>query len=255
MAYIFAALIGISLGVLGGGGSILTVPVLVYLLGFEAKLSIALSLAIVGLTSLVGVGSHFKKGNVDLKIALVFGPVAMVGTFAGAKLSVFFSGTLQLLFFAVIMLLAAVMMLRKSSSSSSQATPETTAPAKKSRHFLIALEGLFVGLVTGIVGVGGGFMIVPALVLFGGLEMRRAVGTSLLIIAAKSFAGFAGYFGQVEIPWSFLLQFSAVSSLGIFVGTALSQRLPQNTLRKIFAIFLILMSLFILYKNIALVSV
>lgn len=260
MGYFFAALIGLSLGVLGGGGSILTVPVLVYVLGMEAKLSIALSLAIVGLTSLMGVVTHFRKGNVDLKIAAVFGSVAMVGTFAGAKLSVFFSGTMQLIFFSVIMLLAAVMMLRKSGKSA-ETPPELANEAAeklvakvKSPYPLIALEGLVVGLITGIVGVGGGFMIVPALVLLGGLEMRRAVGTSLLIIAAKSFAGFMGYLNQVEVPWVFLLQFTSVSIVGIFVGAAVAQKLPQNTLRKLFAVFLIVMGVFILYKNIALAA-
>ncbi|MEC9282045.1 MAG: sulfite exporter TauE/SafE family protein [Bdellovibrionota bacterium] len=246
IAYFLASLIGLSLGLLGGGGSILTVPILVYALGMEAKLAIALSLAIVGATSLLGVYGHYKKNNVDLKVALIFGPVAMAGTFLGAKLSQFLTGQMQLLLFAGIMLIAAVFMMkgRKDEDESDDDTE-----LKKLNYMLIVAEGVFVGIITGLVGVGGGFLIVPALVLMTGLPMKRAVGTSLLIISLKSFAGFAGYIGLVEIPWEFLVKFTAASAVGIFIGTYLVQFVSQKKLKKAFAIFLVFMGIYILYKN------
>ncbi|MAF90573.1 MAG: sulfite exporter TauE/SafE family protein [Bdellovibrionota bacterium] len=246
IAYFLASLIGLSLGLLGGGGSILTVPILVYALGMEAKLAIALSLAIVGATSLLGVYGHYKKENVDLKVALIFGPVAMAGTFLGAKLSQFLTGQMQLLLFAGIMLIAAAFMVkdRKGDEENSE-----KLEVKELNYLLIVAEGIFVGIITGLVGVGGGFLIVPALVLMTGLPMKRAVGTSLLIISLKSFAGFIGYIGLVEIPWDFLLKFTIASAIGIFIGTYLVQFLSQKKLKKAFAVFLIFMGIYILYQN------
>lgn len=241
IGYLLATLIGLSLGLLGGGGSILTVPILVYAMGMDPKLAIALSLAIVGATSLIGVISHTRAKNVDFKVAIIFGPIAMAGTFGGAKLSQFLSGEVQLLIFSVIMLLASIFMLR--------GRQETEAVEKELNIPLIAGEGLVVGVITGLVGVGGGFLIVPALVLMAGLSMKRAVGTSLLIISAKSFAGFAGYIGLVEVPWEFLLKFTAFSGVGIIIGSYLVKFVPQTKLKKAFAIFLIFMGAFILYKN------
>lgn len=246
LGYSLALLIGLSLGLLGGGGSIVTVPILVYAIGMEEKLAIALSLAIVGATSLIGAFSHYKKGNVDFKVFLAFGPVAMLGTFLGAKLSVFFSGQVQLLMFAVIMILAAYFMLK--GRQSVEADPSKQQFTTK-RIALIAVEGIVVGIITGLVGVGGGFLIVPALVLLAGISMKRAVGTSLLIISVKSFAGFSGYLGIVEIPWDFLARFTAVSGLGILAGSALVKHVPQKWLKKIFALFLIMMGIFIFYQN------
>ena len=241
MGYLFAVIIGMSLGLLGGGGSILPVPVLVYGMEMDAKVSIALSLAIVAITSLIGVFSHFKAKNVDIKIALIFGPIAMAGTFLGAKLSVFLSGQVQLIIFSVIMLVASIFMIK--------GRKETDGEKKELNYLFIILEGLVVGIITGIVGVGGGFLIVPALVLLTGLPMKRAIGTSLVIISAKSFSGFAGYVGVVEIPWTFLLTFSAVSGVGILIGSYLVKFVSQEKLKKAFAIFLIFMGIFILYKN------
>ena len=243
LGYSLATLIGLSLGLLGGGGSILTVPILVYAMGMDAKLSIALSLAIVGATSLIGVFSHARAKNVDYKVAAIFGPIAMAGTYGGAKLSQFLSGEVQLLIFAVIMLLASIFMIK--------GREETEAVEKKLNIPLIAIEGLIVGVITGLVGVGGGFLIVPALVLLTGLSMKRAVGTSLLIISAKSFAGFSGYLGLVQIPWEFLFKFTAFSGVGIIVGSYLVKYVSQAKLKKAFAVFLIFMGAFILYKNLA----
>ncbi|ATH06817.1 permease [Halobacteriovorax marinus] len=245
VGYLFAILIGLSLGLLGGGGSILTVPILVYVLNMDPKISIALSLAIVGVTSLFGVFGHYKNKNVDLRVASVFAPVAMGGTFLGAKLSQFLSGQVQLLMFAIIMIIASFFMLKGKKESDE----DESNNKKKLNFILIGLEGLFVGIVTGLVGVGGGFLIVPALVLLGGVTMKKAVGTSLLIISLKSFAGFAGYIGIVEIPWLFLGKFTLFSVVGIFVGSYLVKFVSQSALKKAFAIFLIIMGFFILYKN------
>jgi len=210
-------------------------------LGMNTKLSIALSLAIVGATSLIGVISHYRSGNVNIKIAFAFAPVAMVGTFIGAKLSQFISGEAQLTLFGITMLMAAIFMFRgRGAVKSSQ--------AKKS-YVLIFIVAIVVGILTGIVGVGGGFLIVPALVLLAGASMKESVGTSLLIISLNSFSGFVGYIGVVDIPWTFLLQFTLFSVGGVLIGASLVKFLSQELMKKGFAIFLIVMGFFILYKN------
>lgn len=240
---LLAALIGLSLGLLGGGGSILTVPIFVYVLGYGAKEAIAMSLAVVGVTSLFAMIGHWRQGNVNLRVALIFGAVAMSGTYLGARLAVFFSGAAQLILFAGVMLIAAYFMFRDKTSVS-EAEAHDKMPLG-----LIVLEGLAVGVLTGLVGVGGGFLIVPALVLLGKVPMKAAVGTSLLIIAMKSASGFVGYLGQVEIPWAFMGLFTAVAIAGSFGGTYIARFVPQETLKKGFAVFLIVMGIFILFQN------
>lgn len=242
---LLAVLIGASLGLLGGGGSILAVPVFVYVLGFGAKEAIAMSLAVVGLTSLFAAYGHWRAGNVDLRVALIFGAVAMSGTYLGARLSVFFSGSAQLILFAGVMLAAAFFMFRDRTPGVED--PQTTG--KKLSLRAIVPEGLAVGVLTGLVGVGGGFLIVPALVLLGKVPMKLAVGTSLLVISMKSAAGFAGYLGQVEIPWAFMGLFTTLAIAGSFAGTYLVRFVPQRTLKKAFAAFLVVMGLFILGQN------
>lgn len=239
--YLLATLIGLSLGLLGGGGSILTVPILVYVLKMDPKISIALSLAVVGTTSLFGVIGHYRNKNVNIKMALVFAPVAMLGTFIGAKVSQFISGQVQLISFALIMILASYFMLK--------GRKDSDAKNIKPNFMFIGIVAMVVGLLTGIVGVGGGFLIVPALVLLAGASMKESVGTSLFIITLNSFSGFAGYIGLVEIPWIFLLKFTFCSVLGIFMGTFLVKFVSQKALKKAFGIFLIFMGFFILYKN------
>ena len=245
-----AALIGLSLGLLGGGGSILTVPIFVYVLGFEAKEAIAMSLAVVGTTSLVGAAGHWRAGNVNARVALVFGLVAMAGTYLGARLAVYFSGAAQLTLFAAVMLLAAFFMFReKEPAPRPGATHADAPPASGMPLGLIVLEGIAVGVLTGLVGVGGGFLIVPALVLLGRVPMKQAVGTSLVVIAMKSAAGFAGYLGQVEIAWAFMALFTSVAIAGILMGTWLVRFVPQAALKRSFAVFLLVMGVFILYQN------
>jgi uncharacterized protein len=261
-----AALIGLSLGLLGGGGSILTVPIFVYVLGFGAKEAIAMSLGVVGAVSLFGAAGHWRAGNVNLRVALIFGAVAMVGTYAGARLAIFFSGAAQLALFAVVMLLAAFFMLREKKplppgdeawlaetvdggSAGVPAVRPEAPPVERMPLALIVVEGLAVGVLTGLVGVGGGFLIVPALVLLGKIPMKQAVGTSLLVIAMKSATGFLGYLGQVEVPWAFMTLFTGVAVLGIVLGTYLVQYVSQAALKRAFALFLLVMGGFILYQN------
>ena len=240
--------VGLTLGLLGGGGSILAVPIFVYMLGFGAREAIAMSLAVVGVTSLVGATRHWRAGNVKLRVALTFGAVAMLGAYLGARLAVFFSPAAQLALFGGVMLVAAVFMFRRRSPASGEEGDDTPAAAGM-RLGLVALQGFAVGVLTGLVGVGGGFLIVPALVLLGRLPMKQAVGTSLVIIALNSAAGFYGYLGQVEVPWAFMGLFTAVTVTGILVGTSLVRFVPQEALRRAFAVFLVVMAGFILYQN------
>jgi uncharacterized membrane protein YfcA len=246
---LLAALMGLSLGLLGGGGSILAVPILKYVVGFGAKEAIASSLAVVGLTSLFGAIGHWRAGNVNSRVALVFGVVAMGGTYLGARLAVFFSGAAQLALFAVVMLLTAYFMFRENGSDGAEEKSDGGFSGEKMSYALIVLEGLAVGILTGLVGVGGGFLIVPALVVLGKVPMKEAVGTSLLVIAMKSVSGFAGYLGQVEIRWGYLALFTAVAIVGGLGGTYLVRYVPQGALKKVFAIFLVVMGAFILYQN------
>ncbi|HEU4741687.1 MAG TPA: sulfite exporter TauE/SafE family protein [Meiothermus sp.] len=245
LAWIGAVFIGLALGLLGSGGSILTVPILVYLVGEPDKLAIAESLAIVGLIALVGAFPYALRGLVDWKNVAVFGIPGVVGTYGGAWLSQFVSGAVQLGLFAAVMLLAAFMMARPK---------PLQAVHKPPALWKIGLEGLMVGIVTGLVGVGGGFLIVPALVLLGGLPMHLAVGTSLLIIALKSASGFYKYLHLLPglglaVNWGLVFLFSALGIAGSFLGGRIGVRIPQDALRRSFAGFLVLMGLYIFWQS------
>ena len=248
LGYALAAVIGLSLGLLGGGGSILTVPVFVYVLGYDAKLAIAMSLPVVGVTSIVGAVMHWRAGNVRLETAALFGIVAMVAAYVGARLAHFLTGAIQLSMLAVIMVAAAISMFMNARRTSAPATTEPRDGPVASLRLLIPVA-VVVGLITGVVGIGGGFLIVPALVLLGGVAMKQAVGTSLLVIAMNCASGFAGYAGRVDIPWTFVLSFIGVAVIGILVGTSLARRVPQRALKQAFAVFLVVMGTFILVQN------
>ncbi len=245
-----AIAIGLVLGLLGSGGSILTVPVLVYLAHEPDKIAIAESLAIVGGIALFGAVPYARQKLVDWHSVLYFGVPGIFGTWAGAGLSKWVPGAVQLAMFAIVMLVAAVLMFR------GRKTIETPEGAEIQRQALwvIALEGLAVGILTGLVGVGGGFLIVPALVLLGGLSMRVAVGTSLLIVAAKSAAGFWKYtdvladLGQ-QVDWGLIGLFMAIGIVGSLVGNSVGKRLPQAQLKRVFAVFLVVMGSFILVRE------
>lgn len=248
LGYALAALMGLSLGVMGGGGSILTVPIFVYALGFDPKLAIAMSLPVVGATSLIGTVGHWRHGNVHLRMAAIFGAVAMAGAYAGARLAVFLTGAAQLVILAIVMLIAAVSMFRSALGSAPQ--PAARAGAVQPVAFgLLGPVALGVGLLTGLVGIGGGFLVVPALVLLARVPMKQAVGTSLLVIAMNSASGFAGYLGRVPVPWGVMVAFTAVAAAAIILGSHLIRLVSQRALKQAFAAFLLVVAPFILYKN------
>ena len=240
-----SVVIGLSLGVLGGGGSILTVPILVYVAGFEAKEAIAASLFVVGVTSAVSVFSHARGGRVMWRTGLIFGAAGMAGAFVGGLLGGHIPGQILLIAFAVMMVATSVAMLRGRKKKS-----DADAPVK---HELplgrVLLDGAVVGLVTGLVGAGGGFLVVPALALLGGLPMSIAVGTSLVVIAMKSFAGLAGYLTTVQLDWGITLGVTAAAIAGTVIGSKLAGRIPEEALRKAFGWFVLAMGTFVLIQQ------
>ena len=241
-----AIAIGLSLGLLGSGGSILTVPVLVFLIGQDEKTAIAGSLFIVGSIALAGGLQFLRAGFIQWRSVLIFGLPGMFGTYLGAFLAAYVSGVMQLALFALVMLVASYFMLRPLDLQHADATPRAT--------WKIASDGLIVGIITGLVGVGGGFLIVPALVLLGGLGMHQAVATSLVIIALKSFSGFYKYLDvlekqSLELDWNTLLIVTALGIAGSFAGSRLARRLPQDKLKRWFGYFLIVMGIYILARS------
>ena len=257
--YIGALFIGIILGLIGGGGSILTVPVLVYALTLNPVIATAYSLFVVGTTSLVGAVKNMMKGMVDFKTAIIFSIPAFIAVYLTRAFLIpaipdelFTIGAFIItknlaimLFFALIMLVASVSMIRNTRK-------ETDEDAVVTYNYpLIIIEGLVIGVITGIVGAGGGFLIIPALVLLAKLPMKKAVATSLFIIAIKSLIGFLGDVQNLEIDWTFLLSFTAVSVVGIFIGIWLNKFIDGKKLKKAFGWFVLVMGLYIIYKELA----
>ncbi len=260
LPYLFAMLIGISLGLIGAGGSILTVPVLVYLAHVEPVLATAYSLFVVGSTALVGGVQNALKKRVAYKTAIVFGVPSIAAVYVTRawvmpsipdQINVFGAsaiskGTTLLLLFAGLMVITSISMIR----SKSKKEAELDLHSKDTNYPLILLEGIGVGLLTGLVGAGGGFLIIPALVLFAGLKMKLAVGTSLFIIAAKSLIGFLGdvQTGSV-IEWNFLLLFTAFSVSGIFIGIWMNNYIDGKKLKKGFGWFVLAMGIYMIVKE------
>ncbi len=260
LVLVAGAVTGLVLGLFGSGGSIIAMPSLMYLLKVPAKSAIAMSLGIVAITATLSAWDHWRRGNVDVHVALVFGLFGVLGTYGGARLGVLLPVLLQLTLFAFVMYAAAWKMLRPASTASPAApgVPAAVAVAESGKVFgslgwgrmgHIAAHGIGIGVLTGIVGVGGGFLIVPALVLLSGLPMKLAIGTSLAIVAAKSYAGFAGYFGAVPIDWTTMASFTAVTVLGSFAGTRLASRFSQERLKRSFGLFLVVVATYILIKS------
>lgn len=236
--------IGMTLGLLGGGGSILAVPVLKYVAGMEAKEAIATSLLVVGTTAAVGGLRHAKQGNVDWRTGTFFAITAMVGAYGGGRASNWFEGSTLLVLFATMMLVTAVMMFR---GRGELAPRESEMPVG-----VVCIEGLAVGFATGLVGAGGGFMIVPALVLLGGMPMHKAVGTSLMIMTLKSYSAFIGYVNHVDVDYQIAAAVTACAVVGTLVGTSFSHRVPAQVLRKGFAWFVLCMAGFVLAQEVTL---
>ena len=271
LGYIGAVVMGLSLGLIGGGGSILTVPILVYLFQVDAVLATAYSLFIVGLTSLVGSFSHIKLGNVHWRTAIVFGIPSIISVFltrsylvpripdpimtfgqdpSGGTALVITKSVGLLLLFALIMVMAAYSMIKPAKKSGDNTLEKAEDVQPQFNYPLILAEGAIVGVVTGLVGAGGGFLIIPALVLLAKLPMKQAVGTSLMIIAAKSLIGFVGDMrGNEVIDWSFLGAFSSIAVVGILLGSWLSKRIPGEKLKPAFGWFVLVMGTYIIIKE------
>jgi uncharacterized protein len=246
LGYLLALVIGLSLGMLGGGGSILTVPVFVYVLHYDPKLAIAMSLPVVGVTSLFGAISHWRAGDVRLATAIFFGVFTMTGAFVAARLSTRLDGRTQLFLLGVTMLAAAVLMLRDSARGLPSGADVLSRGASR---LTLAIVGLSVGALTGLIGIGGGFLIVPALVVLAHVPVRQAVGTSLLVITMNSLAGFAGQHQVDQIPVRFLLAFGAVAIVGVVAGTRLSHRVEPRTLKRALAVLLLVVAALVLWQS------
>lgn len=245
LAVILSVGMGLVLGLLGGGGSILTVPILLYVAGLPPKEAIASSLVVVGLTAVAGVTRHHRAGNVRFRLGLGFGAVAMVGAYAGGRLGALVPGPVLLGLFAGLMLLSSLGMLR-----GRRACDAPTAWASRISLTKILLLGLGVGLLTGLIGAGGGFIIVPALALVAGLSMREAVATSLLIIAMNSAAGLLGQLDHVHVAWGVAGLLSAASIAGSFAGVRLAARISGQHLRRAFGALVLVMGTAILLRQV-----
>ena len=259
LGYFGALIVGLVLGLIGGGGSILTVPIFVYLIGLNPILATAYSLFVVGVTSIIGAFQNFKKGLVDFKTAVIFSIPAFIAVYLTRLYLVqmipdvvFNLGDFNMtkaifimVFFAIIMLMASFSMIKKGQNS----VKTTEAKSKEFNYPLIAVEGIVVGILTGIVGAGGGFLIIPALVLLAKLPMKKAVGTSLLIIAVKSLIGFLGDLSNLHINWPFLLRFTSISIFGVILGVYISKFISGEKLKKGFGYFTLTMAIYIIYKE------
>ena len=239
---ILSAVIGLSLGLIGGGGSILTVPILVYFLGVETREAVGMSLAVVGATSLFGAFLHYRKGNVNFSSGLLFGISGIFGAFLGSPLTHLVSTNVLLLIFSALMFVVAFSMLWRKRNADSEAVYQVN-------FYKAMAAGFGVGILTGFLGVGGGFLIVPALVFFGGLPMKKAIGTSLLVIALNCFAGIFGHlsYGVFDFKIAFLVTSLAV--FGAVFGTILSHKISVAGLQKSFAFLVLAVAIFLTYKN------
>jgi uncharacterized membrane protein YfcA len=259
LGYILAILVGISLGLIGSGGSILTVPILVYIMGVDPVLATAYSLFIVGATALIGGIQSAREGTVDFKTALIFGIPSIVAVYATRAFLVpiipehvftlfGFEVTkpiLLMVLFAVVMVAASITMIRpqKNDKIGEELPMNYNYP-------MILLEGSIVGVLTGLVGAGGGFLIIPALVLLAKMPMKKAIGTSLFIIAAKSLIGFTGDLkGNEIIDWKLLGMFTTASIIGIFIGIIFAKKIPGDKLKKAFGWFVLIMGIYIIIKE------
>ncbi|MCX2451563.1 sulfite exporter TauE/SafE family protein [Pedobacter sp. PLR] len=258
VAYLASALIGISLGLVGGGGSILTVPVLVYLFGIAPLMATSYSLFIVGSTSLVGAYQNYKNGQVQVKTALLFGLSSVTTVWLSRKFLIpaipphiasfkhfeLTENMLVMSLFAILMLIAAIAMIRSGKNNVEEPTVAKDLNLPKLLFF-----GVGIGFITGLLGAGGGFLLIPTLVILLGLPMKEAIGTSLFIIALNSLIGFSGDFGHFDIDWVFLLKITFIAIVGIFIGGNLSKKVDSKKLKIGFGWFVLIMSVYILTKE------
>ncbi len=261
-----ATLVGLALGLLGGGGSILSLPILVYVGGMDPKTAIPMELIVVGITSIAALVPHAMADNVRWRTGITFGLASMVGAYLGGVAATWIHGKTLMALFATLMTVSAVAMLSGKRVKRPTTTRVTLSPPSQApgggkgklpgwmKAGFVVLEGFVVGALTGMVGAGGGFMIVPTLVVLGGLSMRSAVGTSVLIIAMKSFAGAAGHLSHAEIPWAFTAAFAAVAVVASIFGARLTSRVPHNQLRRGFGLFVLMMGAIMLLQETGLLA-
>jgi uncharacterized membrane protein YfcA len=240
LAVVLAALVGLSLGLLGSGGSIVTLPVLVYVARVPAHQAVGMSLVIVGATSAVGSLVNLRRGAFDLRTGAFFAVTGIVGAFFGAKFTHMVSARVLLLCFGGLMSIVGLRMLLGS---------QNAPPGRQCRPLRCLVAGVAVGLLTGFLGVGGGFVILPALVLFAGLEMKAAIGTSLAVIAVNSFAGLVGQLHYVQFDWPITLGFLGAALAGMAGGSAVASRISSQALRRAFAASIIVLGVFLLVRN------
>ena len=260
VGFVLAALVGVSLGLIGGGGSILTVPILVYLIGINPILATSYSLFIVGTTSLIGTFINYKKGYVHIKTALLFGLSSITTVFITRQFLLphiphllykndhFYitQSMATMVLFALLMLSASIAMIKSSKENKRQITLDKG----NNKGAVLLIYGIFIGLATGLLGAGGGFLIIPALVFILKMPMKEAVGTSLLIIALNSLIGFTGDLGHFAIDWKLLIFITCIAITGIFVGGAIAKKIEGEKLKKIFGWFVLCMGIYILIKEI-----
>jgi uncharacterized membrane protein YfcA len=242
-----ALAVGVVLGLLGGGGSILAVPIFLSVFHVAPKPAIAMSLVVVGMSAFVGFLTHWRQGSVNVRIAALFGALAMMGAFAGARLARFVPAALQLTLFAAFALTAAVMMLRDSMRAPTVATPHAAGTLRFSP--LLGVQAVGVGVLTALIGAGGGFLIVPSLVFMANVPVKEAVGSSLLIIAMNASSGVAGYLGQVAFDWPLVTWFTGVAAIGAVAGTRLIQRVPAARIKQAFAIMILLLGAYLVFRR------
>ncbi|WP_396600350.1 sulfite exporter TauE/SafE family protein [Algibacter sp. R77976] len=255
LGYVGALIVGLVLGLIGGGGSILTVPLLVYLLGYNPVLATAYSLFVVGTSSMVGTYQKYRKGLVDFKTGLAFSFPSFIAVYLsrrylvpGIPETLFSAGDFQLskgmgimIFFAIIMLLASISMIKKGKEKELVSTSQP--------YYKTFIQALIIGTITGVIGAGGGFLYVPALVLWANIPMKKAVGTSLIIVTINSLIGFTGDVQTLDIEWAFLLTFTLISIIGIVIGVFLSKFISGEKLKKSFGFFVLIMAIYIIFKE------
>lgn len=249
LSFILGNVIGFSLGLLGGGGSILTVPALVYLVGQDIHTATGTSLAIVGMSAMIGALAHARRGKVKASIGLAFGLASMIGAVPGVWTNRFLPGRMLLLLFSVLMIAVGIHMLRGKSAMKSEISRVFPEDGPKKKWLRLSSLGLGVGFLTGFFGVGGGFLIVPALVLGAHLPMHQAVGTSLLVITMASFAGFLGHLRFGRVDFAMVAFFTIGGSIGALIGTQLAGKIPERQLRTVFGWFIILVALYIILRH------
>jgi len=247
-----ALVVGLVLGLLGGGGSILALPIFLYVYAVPTKPAVAMSLAVVAMSAAVGFLGHWRQGTVDLRVALPFGGLAMVGAFVTARLAHAVPAGVQLAMFAAFAMAAAVLMLRDSLRTPADGAAVNRAAARMSPW--LAAQALGVGILTSLIGAGGGFVIVPALVLLARVPVRVAVGSSLLIITMNAASGFLGYLGQVPIDWPLVGAFTGVAAVGALVGARLVPHVPQRRIKQGFAVMILVLGSLLVARNLGLLG-